>query len=258
MLHYQYKKGKKIALIFLHGYCEELSMWTAFADAFQEHSILKVDLPGFGKSATEEGLTLNKMAEGVDEVFNHLEIKEAILIGHSMGGYVAVALSRLMGDKLKGLCMMHSHPFEDLPTTKDKRSKATTFIEEHGLEKFLDMVVPTFFAPALQEKYKHVTTDLIAEAAMLSSQAVINGMDAMRLRPDMRAWVEELTCPYHCILGTEDIPTPLAFCLPPITLADITKVTILDGVGHMGMFSAKEEVQTALKDFIHFCTNKLA
>ncbi len=258
MLHYQYTKGAKIPLVFLHGYCEDLSMWTAFAEAFQEHAILKVDLPGFGKSDTSDALTIDKMAQGVEEVMAHLELQEAIVVGHSMGGYVAVALSRLLSDRLRGLCMMHSHPFEDLPETKVKRRKANVFVAENGVPKLLNMMVPTFFAPSLQEKYKSVTTGIIEEASKLSSEAVINGMEAMRARPDMRAWVEELTCPYHCVLGTEDIPSPFDFCLPQINLAPITKVTILEGIGHMGMFSAKEEVQAEMKDFIHFCTNKLA
>ena len=255
--------ANKGTILFVHGMCHGAWCWEPyFLPYFEQlgYHCSAINLRGH----EQPGSTVSINHIGIEDYVADLQkavsllCEPPIIIGHSMGGYVAVALSRLMGDKLKGLCMMHSHPFEDLPTTKDKRSKAITFIEEHGLEKFLDMVVPTFFAPALQEKYKHVTTGLIAEAAMLSSQAVINGMDAMRLRPDMRAWVEELTCPYHCILGTEDIPTPLAFCIPQITLADITKVTILDGVGHMGMFSAKEEVQTALKDFIHFCTNRIS
>ena len=258
MLHYQYTKGNQIPLIFLHGYCEDLSMWTAFVDVFHEHAILKIDLPGFGGSATSDGLTIDKMAQGVKRVIEHLELNEVIVIGHSMGGYVAVALSRLLGDRLKGLCMMHSHPFEDLQETKEKRSKASLFVAENGVPKLLKMMVPTFFAPSLQEKYKSKTDGIIKEASKLSSESLINGMEAMRLRPDMRAWVQELTCPYHCVLGTEDIPTPFDFCLPQINLAPITKVTILNGIGHMGMFSAKEEVQAALSDFIHFCSNRLA
>ncbi len=258
MLHYQYTTGEKITLVFLHGYCEDMSMWTEFVDAFRTHSILKIDLPGFGDSPTSHGLTIDKMASQVEEVLHHLAIKEAIVIGHSMGGYVSVSLSRLLGKKLKGLCMMHSHPFEDLPATKEKRSKAITFISEHGVSKFLSTLVPTFFAPSLQEEYKSVTDRLIKAASKLSSEAVINGMEAMRLRPDMRTWVEELSCPYHCILGTEDIPTPFDFCMPQITLAPITKMTILPGIGHMGMFSAKETVQSELTDFIHFCTKRPA
>lgn len=232
-------------------------MWTAFVDAFHEHPILKIDLPGFGKSDTCDDLTIDKMAQGVEKVIAHLQLNEVLVIGHSMGGYVAVALSRLLGSRLKGICMMHSHPFEDLPETKEKRRKANIFVEENGVPKLLNLMVPTFFAPSQQEKYKSVTDRLIKEASNLPGEAIINGMEAMRVRPDMSKWVEELACPYHCILGTEDIPTPFDFCLPQINLAPITKVTILDGIGHMGMFSAKEKVQTALKDFIHFCTNRI-
>jgi len=256
MLHYQFSKGDKIALVFLHGYCEDLSMWTPFVDTFQEHLVLKVDLPGFGKSPTSDDLTIYKMAQEVDQVIRHLEIEKLILIGHSMGGYVSIALSKLLGDALQGICMMHTHPFEDLPETKEKRTKANTFIEQYGVPKFLETLVPNFFASELAGKYTSTVREIIDKASKLPSEALINGMNAMRDRPDRSDWVVELKCPYHCVLGTEDIPTPLDFCLPQINLAKITKVTILDGVGHMGMFSAKEKVQSELQDFIHFCIQR--
>jgi len=247
MLHYQFSKGDKIALVFLHGYCEDLSMWTPFVDTFQEHLVLKVDLPGFGKSPTSDDLTIYKMAQEVDQVIKHLEIEKLILIGHSMGGYVSIALSKLLGDALQGICMMHTHPFEDLPETKEKRTKANAFIKEHGVPRFLESLAPNFFASELAGKYTSIVRGIIDKASKLPSEALINGMNAMRDRPDRRDWVVELKCPYHCVLGTEDIPTPLDFCLPQINLAKITKVTILDGVGHMGMFSVYKDGHDACR-----------
>ena len=152
--------------------------------------------------------------------------------------------------------MFHSHPFEDLKVTKEKRAKAIQFVKENGVSKFIDMLVPTFFAPALKENYKSEIDSILQEAIQLSIQSVNESMEAMRVRPDMQQWVEELSCPYHCILGTEDIPAPFDFCLPQVNLASITKMTVLEGIGHMGMFSAKEETQSELSDFISYCAER--
>lgn len=255
MLNYQFTKGEEIALVFIHGYCEDLTMWSAFSSIFEKHSVLAVDLPGFGKSATYDGLSIESMAVDVEEVIRHLEIEACILIGHSMGGYVSVALSRLIESQLKGICMFHSHPFEDLPVTKEKRTKAIAFVQEFGVRKFAALLVPTFFAPALKIKYAEKINEMIAEASLLSIAGVVNGMLAMRDKPDMQSWVAQLSCPYQCILGTEDIPTPLDFCLPQVSLANTTKLDVLEGIGHMGMFSATQECQTALGTFIEYCGN---
>lgn len=258
MLHYQYTKGEKIALVFLHGFCEDLSMWDAFAEVFENHSLLKVDLPGFGLSATYDDVTIQNMAVEVQRIMHHEQIGEVILIGHSMGGYISLALSRLMGRGLRGVCMLHSHPFEDLPQTKEKRNKSISFIKAHGVSKYVGTLIPTFFAPTLKDKYIDKIKDMMNTAAQLSDDAVINAIVAMRDRPDMQAWVGDLDCPYQCILGTEDIPTPFDFCLPQISLAKITKLTVLSGVGHMGMYSATADTQIALQEFITFCITRQA
>jgi len=233
MLNHQITKGEKIALVFIHGYCEDLTMWEDFTNAFDGHTILKVDLPGFGLSPTYDEMTIANMAIEVLRVMQHVKIGEAILIGHSMGGYVALEMSRLMGESLKGLCMFHSHPFEDLPETKAKRDKAVAFVETHGSAALMDTLIPTFFAPELKPKFENKIKAMIAAASKLSPRAVNNAMLAMRNKPSQQILVEDLACPYHCILGSEDIPTPYDFCLPQINLAKTSKVTFLKGIGHI-------------------------
>lgn len=257
MLHHHYNEAENIPLLFLHGYCEDLSMWNEYLDAFIDHTTLAIDLPGFGQSPTSEKLSIESMAQEVNQVIEHLSLKEVIVIGHSMGGYVAVALSRLLEKKLKGLCMFHSHPYEDDPALKEKRTKANDFIEKNGVEKFALSLLPSLFAPNIRSQYRIKIVEMTTAVSQLSEAALINAMTAMRDRPAMQSWVEALSCPYHCILGTEDVPTPLSLCLPQINLADITKMTILKDVGHMGMFTAKAATQEALKDFVRHCSQKI-
>jgi pimeloyl-ACP methyl ester carboxylesterase len=256
MLNHQITRGENIALVFLHGFCEDLSMWEDFTLAFEGHTILKVDLPGFGLSPTYDEMSIANMALEVARVNVHTKIEELIVVGHSMGGYVALEMSRLIGDRLKGVTMFHSHPFEDLPETKEKRSKAIAFVEEHGSGALMKTLIPTFFAPDLKEKNVDRIQHMIDRASLLSTRAVNNAMRAMRDKPSAQVVVEDLHCPYQVILGTEDIPTPYAFCLPQITMPHIAKLTILPGIGHMGMFTAKEKTQAALQGFIEFCVQK--
>lgn len=256
MLNHQITKGDKIALVFIHGYCEDLSMWSDFTPAFEGHTILTVDLPGFGLSPTYDDLTIANMALEVARVIVHTQLEEFMLIGHSMGGYVAIEMSCLMGDRLKGLTMFHSHPYEDLPETKEKRSKAIVFVEEHGSRALMKTLIPSFFAPDLKEKYAEQIKEMVNTASELSPRAVNNAMRAMRDKSSAQILVEDISCPYQVILGTEDIPTPYDFCLPQISLPQIAKLSVLPGIGHMGMFSARKETQAALKDFIEFCVQK--
>ena len=256
MLNHQITRGDKTCLVFIHGYCEDLSMWEDFCKVFTGHTILKVDLPGFGQSPTYDDMTIANIALEVTRVIVHNKITEVILIGHSMGGYVALEMSRLLGDQLKGLCMFHSHPFEDLPETKMKRDKAISFVESKGSAALMEVLIPTFFAPALKEINEDLIQKMITSTSKLSPRAVNNAMAAMRDKPSQQILVEDLACPYHVILGDEDIPTPFDFCLPQINLACTTKLSLLPGVGHMGMFTAKEKTQADIQEFVEYCMNK--
>lgn len=256
MLNYEIERGEKIALLFIHGFCEDLKMWDEYTDVFSDHTILKVDLPGFGLSPTFDDLTIANMALEVVRVIAHTKLEEVIVIGHSMGGYVACEMSKLLGDRLKGLTMFHSHPYGDLPEVMEKRTKAITFVEEHGSAALIETLIPALFAPDLKGQNLGLIQKMIESASKLSPRAVNNAMAAMRDRNSTQILIEDLPCPYHVILGTKDIPTPYEVCLPQIALAYTSKVTILDGIGHMGMFTAKEKTQQELLDFVEYCSNK--
>ena len=86
-------------------------MWDDFISAFSHHQIIGIDLPGFGSSSPIENPSVEKYADAVNVLLEKLSVKSCVMIGHSMGGYVALEMSRLIGDRLKGLTMFHSHPF---------------------------------------------------------------------------------------------------------------------------------------------------
>ena len=88
MLHHEIK-GKGKTVVFIHGFMENLKIWTPFSDLFSAtHQVLTIDLAGHGKSKNNRlENSMEDYAEDVFEVLKAHSITEATFIGHSMGGY---------------------------------------------------------------------------------------------------------------------------------------------------------------------------
>ena len=75
-------RGKGKAIVFLHGFCEDSSVWDDFISTFKSNKIIRIDLPGFGSSEAMNNPSVELFADVVKSVLNHLEIKTCTLIGH--------------------------------------------------------------------------------------------------------------------------------------------------------------------------------
>src|SRR6266404_5911527 len=95
-VHYEsYGKGKD-AVVFIHGWTCDLSFWRGQAPVYQKHRSLLIDLPGHGQSDKPEvSYTQERFARAVDAVMRDAGVDRAVLVGHSMGGPVALTFLRL-------------------------------------------------------------------------------------------------------------------------------------------------------------------
>ena len=118
-------EGRGKAVVLVHGFCEDSGIWDEFKlDLLEKkYRVVCVDLPGFGGSEVAEGITVAGMAQAVKAVVDHLNLAEIIFIGHSMGGYAALAFADQYPDVLKGLGIFHSHPYADADDKKENRYK---------------------------------------------------------------------------------------------------------------------------------------
>ena len=87
----------KLPCVLIHGLGNSLDFWTAVAPLLSEdRRVIAMDLPGFGDSSVPEaGFTLETIVEGLSRFLDHRDVGEFILVGHSLGGIVALRLAGL-------------------------------------------------------------------------------------------------------------------------------------------------------------------
>ncbi|MCB9282741.1 MAG: alpha/beta fold hydrolase [Lewinellaceae bacterium] len=243
--------GSGPALVFLHGFGEDSRIWEAFVALFEKtHQVICIDLPGFGQSDPVAGITIRDMASAVHAVLEKLQVGRFVLAGHSMGGYVALAYAQAWPTALRGLAMIHSHPYADSEEKKEGRMKSIEFVNRHGSARYAAQLIPSLFAPKFAEENPLIIKELIDRAGAYPAQGVTDALRAMYQRPDRSEVLQDIKCPVLFIIGKEDQAIPAELSKRQTALPATSSIHYLDGVGHMGMLEAQRETLEIVEHFL--------
>lgn len=246
--------GKGRAIVLLHGLTESLEIWKEFSEALaKQFRVICIDLPGHGKSECLGYVhTMELMADCVHSLLKNLRLKKYVVVGHSMGGYVAVALGELYPDNIKGLCLFHSTASSDT-TEKQKDRERTIKVIKQNHKSFIQKLIPGLFAEQNKKKLKAEISALKKVAAKTPKQGLIAAMEGMKIRPDREIILRFAPFPIFFIIGKED---PVINAEKMVVQAEIPRDTgmlLLENVGHMGFLETKEETLNAVEAFARKC-----
>jgi pimeloyl-ACP methyl ester carboxylesterase len=242
--------GKGEAIVFLHGFTEDLSIWDKFAARLSKKvRIICVDLPGHGKSECfSEIHSMELQAEAVLAVLKHLKIKKCLMIGHSMGGYVTLAFAGKYPTWLKGFGLFHSHCFADSAEDKKNRTRTISMVKYDHFG-FVAMFIPGLFPSEVHKKFNKEIRALVKRAKEIPKEGIIAALKGMRERKDQTALLKSTKLPVLFILGLKDSKAPLTRLWEMISLPEISETLILRDCGHMGYIEAPEITFRAVRNF---------
>ena len=258
MLNYEVEGNGTENLVLLHGFMENLSIWDDLEPFLSEKfKIIKIDLPGFGKSeVVAEIQTMDLMAAEVKKVTDYLKLKEFHLLGHSMGGYIALAFAEQYPENLKSFTLFFSTYFADDEEKKQTRTKGLRIIREN-LRAFVNAGVPNLFNPnehdILESKIK-----LAKEIACTSSvDGVLASQKGMIERPDRTQVLENFEGKILVLSGKHDSAVNSEKTLKHLPDSTNIKSYVLD-CGHNGHWE-KPEVCAAIinTELLHHLPKKL-
>ena len=124
LLHYNVV-GQGPVLVLLHGFLCSSLMWKKVMPFLKkDHRLILIDLPGHGRSNGINANTIEKMADMALNTITDLGIKDFSILGHSMGGYVAMEMAYKDVDRIQKLILLNSTPFADSKEKKMNRDRA--------------------------------------------------------------------------------------------------------------------------------------
>ncbi len=252
-VHYTLK-GKGNAIIFLHGFTESLEIWKEFSDRLAEdYRVFCIDLPGHGLNENiAEVHSMELMADIVHHPLKSLNIDKVVLIGHSMGGYVALAFAEKYKEMMAGLSLFHSSAFADTDETRKNRERTNEFILKNRFH-FLCEFIPSLFTEENQATYKTEIEKLVNDSQKMSMQGVIAANKGMAARPDRTEVLRLADYPVLFIAGKQDSRMPLNKALEQIAIPNDSVALLMGDVAHMGFIEAKEKTFYAIKTFADSC-----
>ena len=252
-LHYTIS-GSGNTLMLIHGFGEDGTIWAIQENILSEkYSLIIPDLPGSGKSdfmKMENGnVQLTDYAEIINDILLAEKIESLVMIGHSMGGYIALAFAEKYPQKLKGLGLFHSSAFPDNEEKIDTRRKAIEFIKVNGPKEFLKTSIPGLYAESFRASHPG-EVEAHLNAAKFTIETLIQYYEAMIQRPDRTAVLKTVSFPVLFIIGELDQAVPLEQSLRQCHIPKISHIHLLPEVAHMGMIEAPDETVKFIDEFL--------
>lgn len=241
-------EGKGNAIVLLHGFLENSLMWKEIAPLLaKKKRVICIDLLGHGNSDCLGYVhSMTEIAESVKSVLRYLKIRRVTLIGHSMGGYVALAFAEKYLQNVKGICLVNSTAQADDEDRKKLRLRAIQMAKTN-YKSLVSMSITNLFAQNARNKYLQEIEIVKKEAFKTSVQGYIACAEGMRLRPNRENILAYEGFKKLIIIGKQD---PI---LNPDNLkreSEHTKTHFVElSGGHMSHIENRNELLEILNDF---------
>lgn len=235
--------GKPI--IFLHGFLENKTMWIDFLPVLSKNNqIITVDLLGHGHSDCLGYIhTMETQAEMIFALMNELKIKKASFVGHSMGGYIALAFTEMYPKMITRLVLLNSTSYEDSEDRKANRDRAIKAVKQN-YTSFVRLSIGNLFSEKNREILVEDIENVRNEALKTPLQGIIAALEGMKIRKDRFFILQEAKFPITLILGKQD---PVLNYQENMLQTENTKVELLTFPdGHMSWIENKGELMEIL------------
>lgn len=228
--------GSGEVVVLLHGFGETGNIWQEQSKVLSDRfRILIPDLPGSSRSPVIEDMSMEGLAAAVLDLLNHEKIARCILIGHSMGGYIALAFAAQHGRLLRGLGLFHSTAYADSEEKKLVRQKGIDFIKTHGADAFIRSTSPNLFSSLTRDQQPALVEEFVEGLRNFSADALVMYYKAMMNRADHTQVLREAAYPVLFVMGPYDQAVPIADSLRLCTLPGKSYIYTLASSGHLGM-----------------------
>jgi len=252
-LHYS-DQGSGEPLVFLHGFLEEKSMWKDVAATFEKtHRVICIDLLGHGKTENLGYIhTMEDQAKMLKFLLDKLSISKCTLIGHSMGGYIALAFADLYRDAVTGLCLMNSTARADNAEKKINRDRGIAAVKQNH-KTFIRIAIPGLFSEENQSIFLDEIEQITKEALSMSQQGIIASLDGMKIRADRTHLLEQHDFPVLMIIGKKDPALDFNSLVEQAKHGHVQATVFEDG--HMSHIENKQELIEALSKWLSHKNN---
>ncbi len=247
-------KGKGRTVVLLHGYLGSSHIWEqTILNLSKSYRVVAIDLLGHGDTACIGYVhSMELMAKCVKAVMDSLHLKKYVIVGHSMGGYVALAFADLFPDNVRGLCLYHSTAYADSEEKKRDRTRAIQLVKRDR-KIYTASTIKNLFAT---KNLKYLKTE-IAFALSIAKQTSVKGMvaalEGMKDRSDRDIILSLVEYPIMMVIGELDNVLSVSQLQEQSHFIKNKTILHLEHDGHFGFLESPRQSNKELRKFLRKC-----
>lgn len=249
---YEDTGGNNTPLLLIHGFPLDRTLWTAQVRGLADVArVIAPDLRGFGESGMPQGtVTMDTYADDLRGLLDALGIKNAVVAGLSMGGYIALAFYRKNAARVRGLILADTKAGPDSPEGKKGRDDNAALARAQGAGAVGDKMMPKMLTPKTATERPFIVDAARVMMARQSVEGVVAALMAMRDRPDSTPTLAEIAVPTLIVTGAEDtlIPSKEAETLRDALRG--ARLVSIPGAAHLANFEAPDAFNHAVREFL--------
>lgn len=236
-----------LPVVLIHGFPFDRRMWGPQIQALsKQYRVISYDVRGHGASAAGDGqYTVEFFVDDLFQLLDHLKLKQAVLCGLSMGGYIALRAAEREPERVKALILCDTKSEADGNEAKLKRAASVLSVKKNGSSAYAEEFVK---AVLTEETLKTQTAlarsvkDMIAGNTPL---AIAGALLALAARTDTTAALPKMSFPALLLVGSEDRLTPpsaseaMLKALPHAVLHVVPRAAHLSNLENPDFFNEK-------------------
>ena len=246
--------GEK-CVVLLHGYLENMLVWEEFVPLlYKDVRVVTLDIPGHGISVVSGEIhTMDYLADTIAAALDKIGVEHATVVGHSMGGYVALAFAERHPERLDGLVLLHSTPYADSDEKKKNRQREISLIKSGKKELLAHTAPEAGFAVENRNRFRTEIEDLQQTIYLTEDAGIVALLNGMIERKAQSEMLHALGKPILFVLGRKD-----GYIVPEVAEKMVAEhpeaeVVWLENSGHMGFIEEAKACASALLDFVAKC-----
>lgn len=246
--------GKGRAIVLLHGFLGSHKIWQDYLKPLsKKFRVIAIDLPGHGETPSIGYYhSMEMLAQSVKAVLDQAGVRRYVLVGHSMGGYAALAFAELYPENVRGLCLCHSSSYPDSNEKKKERDRVIQLVKKGHKRTVTDIIKALFTQeklPGIKEKVKQAT----AIAMETTEQSIINSLEGMKERKSRDLILKFAEYPVFFVVGKKDTLVNSDAVFSQVGLCKFPYVVMMEDEGHMGFYEEPEQIEKEIRQFAIRC-----
>ncbi len=249
--------GRGLPLVFLHGFPHNRTLWAPQMGAFVDRCrCIAVDLRGFGESSTDGVISMDGYADDVACVMDALGIRQAVVCGLSMGGYVAFAFWRRHRSRVRALILADTKATPDTEEARGKRRELIAVARDTsgGSTAVADRQIGGMVGKSTRAKNSGIVDTVYRMLEGAPLVGITGALEALMARPDSTPTLATIDVPTLIVVGDEDVLTPVSDARAMHAAIPGSRLEILAGAGHVSNLERPAAFNHVASEFLSVLT----